>query len=51
MPKAVRFENYGGIDVLRVEGVPPPGPGGGEGPGPGKAGGGKPREGQNREGP
>jgi NADPH:quinone reductase-like Zn-dependent oxidoreductase len=30
MPKAVRFENYGGIDVLRVEDVPRPVPGEGQ---------------------
>ncbi|RLV04286.1 NADPH:quinone reductase [Streptomyces griseocarneus] len=30
MPKAVRFDEYGGIDVLRVEDVPLPEPGEGE---------------------
>ena len=30
MPKAVRFDNYGGIDVLRVEDVPRPVPGEGQ---------------------
>jgi NADPH:quinone reductase-like Zn-dependent oxidoreductase len=30
MPKAVRFENYGGIDVLRVDDVPRPVPGEGQ---------------------
>ncbi len=30
MPKAVRFENYGGIDVLRVEDVARPVPGEGQ---------------------
>ena len=30
MPKAVRFENYGGIDVLRIEDVPRPVPGEGQ---------------------
>jgi NADPH:quinone reductase-like Zn-dependent oxidoreductase len=30
MPKAVRFENYGGIDVLKVEVVPRPAPGEGQ---------------------
>jgi NADPH:quinone reductase-like Zn-dependent oxidoreductase len=30
MPKAVRFENYGGIDVLKVEDVPRPVPGEGQ---------------------
>jgi NADPH:quinone reductase-like Zn-dependent oxidoreductase len=30
MPKAVRFENYGGVDVLRVEDVPRPVPGEGQ---------------------
>ena len=30
MPQAVRFDNYGGIDVLRVEDVPRPVPGGGQ---------------------
>ena len=30
MPKAVRFENYGGIDVLKIEDVPRPVPGEGQ---------------------
>jgi NADPH:quinone reductase-like Zn-dependent oxidoreductase len=30
MPKAVRFENYGGIDVVKVEVVPRPAPGEGQ---------------------
>jgi NADPH:quinone reductase-like Zn-dependent oxidoreductase len=30
MPKAVRFDNYGGIDVLRIEDVPRPVPGEGQ---------------------
>jgi len=30
MPKAVRFENYGGIDVLEIEDVPRPVPGEGQ---------------------
>jgi NADPH:quinone reductase-like Zn-dependent oxidoreductase len=30
MPKAVRFDNYGGIDLLRVEDVPRPVPGEGQ---------------------
>ncbi len=30
MPKAVRFDNYGGIDVLRIEDVPRPVPGDGQ---------------------
>jgi NADPH:quinone reductase-like Zn-dependent oxidoreductase len=30
MPRAVRFDNYGGIDVLKIEDVPAPSPGPGE---------------------
>ena len=30
MPKAVRFEEYGGVDVLQVEDVPRPVPGPGQ---------------------
>ena len=30
MPKAVRFEDYGGIDVLKIEDVPRPVPGEGQ---------------------
>jgi NADPH:quinone reductase-like Zn-dependent oxidoreductase len=30
MPKAVRFDEYGGVDVLKVTDVPPPVPGSGE---------------------
>ncbi|HEY8044297.1 MAG TPA: NADP-dependent oxidoreductase [Streptosporangiaceae bacterium] len=30
MPKAVRFDNYGGIDVLAIAGVPRPAPGEGQ---------------------
>lgn len=30
MPKAVRFDNYGGIDVLKIEDAPPPVPGKGQ---------------------
>ena len=30
MPKAVQFDSYGGIDVLKVRDVPRPVPGAGE---------------------
>ena len=30
MPKAVQFDSYGGIDVLKVRDVPRPAPGAGE---------------------
>jgi NADPH:quinone reductase-like Zn-dependent oxidoreductase len=50
MPKAVRFENYGGIDVVKIEDVPRPVPGEGQVLVQVKAAGINPGEGKIREG-